>query len=162
MTRALSAFRVPPRAVLLVAAMAVSIAACGGSDADELDMRVDDDAAMDTTPAGTPAPPTLPSLQEDAERHARVALSEWAVAVNRPQLPEGELTLQVSNTGIEPHALVVEGPEGVSARTPPLEPGDVRTLSVDLAPGTYRLFCPDTVGGGAHADRGMSAALVVR
>lgn len=154
--------RVRLRALLPAAVLGLSIVACGESDADEIDMRVDDDVAMDTTPAGTPAPPTLPSLMEDAERHVRLTLSEWAVALNRSQLPDGEITLQITNAGIEPHALAVEGPEGVSARTEPIEPGEVRAWSVELEPGTYRLFCPDSVGGGAHADRGMSTPLVVR
>lgn len=135
--------------------------ACGGSDAGEADMRVDEGSAMDTTPAGTPAPPSLPAIAEDVQRQTSIVLSEWQVAPGEDLLPAGEITFQIANTGSEPHVLAVEG-EGVSERSDSVPPGGTANLTLELAAGTYRLFCPDGAGADAHAGRGMSAAFVVR
>jgi hypothetical protein len=135
--------------------------ACAGSDAGETDMRVDGEAAMDTTPAGTPAPPSIPAITQDARRQTTVTLHEWGVAIEAEALPAGEFTFQAANAGAEPHALAVEG-AGLTDRTDPIPPGGAASLAVRLAPGTYRLFCPDSTGGASHASRGMSVPLVVR
>jgi plastocyanin len=155
----------PPRfaaAPALAAVLALLLLlGCGGSDADREDMRVEGGAAMDTTPAGTPAPPSLPVLAEDARRQTTVVLREWSLEPAADAVPAGEVSFQAMNTGTEPHTLAVDG-AGVDARTAPIGPGETATLTVALEPGTYRLFCPDDAGGAAHASRGMSAALVVR
>lgn len=137
------------------------VGACGGSDAGEADMRVDEGSAMDTTPAGTPAPPSLPTIAQDVQRQTTVTLAEWRVTPAEDLLPAGEITFQVANAGSEPHTLAVEG-KGVSQRSEPIAPGGAASLTLELPPGTYRLFCPDGAGGDAHANRGMSAPFVVR
>ncbi|HEX6069044.1 MAG TPA: cupredoxin domain-containing protein [Longimicrobiaceae bacterium] len=144
-----------------VAALAILMPACGGSDADSRDMRVEGRAAMDTTPAGTPAPPSLPVLADDARRQTTVVLREWSLEPGADAVPAGEVTFQAMNTGGESHTLAIDG-GGVDARTPPIGPGETATLTVALEPGTYRLFCPDGEGGATHASRGLSAPLVVR
>jgi plastocyanin len=124
-------------------------------------MRVDGRAAMDTTPAGTPAPPSLPALADDARRHTTVVLREWSLEPAADAVPSGDVTFQAMNTGSEFHTLAIDG-AGVDARTTPIGPGETATLTVALEPGTYRLFCPDGEGGATHASRGLSAPLVVR
>lgn len=155
--------RRPPRspvAPALVAALAVLAPGCGGSDADAEDMRVEGRAAMDTTPAGTPAPPSIPALAADARREITVVLREWSLQPGPDAVPAGEVTFEAMNTGTEAHTLAIDG-AGADARTPPIGPGETATLTVVLEPGTYRLFCPDGEGGAAHASRGLSAPLVV-
>jgi plastocyanin len=137
------------------------LSACGDSDADRRDMRVEEGAAMDTTPAGTPAPPSTPAIASDLDRQTAVTLTEWNVTLNADALPAGEVTFQAANTGVEVHSLAIEG-SGVSERTEPIAPGGASSLTVHLEPGTYRLYCPDGSGDSAHAARGMSAGLVVR
>ena len=124
-------------------------------------MRVDENAAMDTTPAGTPAPPSAPAIASDLARQTTVTLAEWGIAIAADALPAGEITFQAANTGTEAHTLAIDGP-GVAERSESIEPGGARSLTVVLEPGTYRLYCPDGTGEDAHAGRGMSAPLVVR
>lgn len=152
--------RRPARAVAAIGLLA-ALTACGGSDADDTDMRVDAGAVMDTTPGGTAAPPTLPSLAGDSRRQTTVTLREWEVALADDALPAGEVTFQAMNTGTAPHALAVQGPD-IDARTEPIEPGGTAALTLQLAPGTYRLFCPDAPADGRHDERGMSTPLVAR
>lgn len=149
------------RLVPIAVAFWTAIAGCGGSDADPSDMRVDAGAAMDTTPAGTPAPPSLPGLAGEARRQTTVVLREWEVATDDDALAAGDVTFQVMNTGTAPHALAVTGP-GTDARTEPIEPGGTGSLAVALAPGTYHLYCPDETDGDRHDELGMTTPLVVR
>lgn len=137
------------------------LCACGGSDADERDMRVDDEAAMDTTPAGTPAPPSVPAIAGDLDRQTTVTMTEWSVTLDADALPAGEITFQAANTGVEAHTLAIDGP-GVAESTEPIGPGGASSLTVQLEPGTYRVYCPDGIGEDAHGVRGMSAPIVVR
>lgn len=141
--------------------LSTAVTGCGAPGDEVADMRVNEGSAMDTTPAGTPAPPTPSSIASDTERQTAVILSEWEVATRDDALPAGEITFQVTNSGTEPHALAVDG-YGVAERSEPIPPGGASTLTVQLAPGTYRLYCPDGGGDTAHAQRGMSAPFVVR
>jgi hypothetical protein len=112
-------------------------------------------------PAGTPAPPSLPTLAEDARRDTRVTLTDSSVVAADDLLPAGEISFQVVNTGSATHTLALEG-EGVAQRTEPIEAGATGSLTAVLSPGTYRLYCPDGEEGGSHALRRMSAPVVVR
>lgn len=140
---------------------AVLLPGCERSDADRLDMRVNEDAAMDTTPAGTPAPPSLPVVAQETERQSAVALDEWTLAAVPEAVRAGEVTLLATNAGSEVHSLAITGP-GVEQRTGPIDPGGTAALTVRLEPGTYRLFCPEEGPDGRHAERGMSAPFAVR
>lgn len=132
---------------------------CGQPDDDLDGMAVDRDAAMDTTPAGTPAPPSPDVIAEDQERVVSVNLREWTVELSRPTVPAGEVTFEAMNTGTVEHALEVEG-EGVEEETAPIPPGGTATLTVTLGPGTYEVYCPVT-GEYDHQAQGMTTTLVV-
>lgn len=151
----------PIRAMLL-AALPLALAACGGEeDANnhEKSMAVDPDAAMDTTPAGTPAPPSPGTIADDQRRRVSVRLLEWDVQTSRDTVPAGEITFEVMNTGTMEHALEVEG-GSVEEETDHIAPGGTATLTLRLEPGTYELYCP-VVNGGEHRARGMRTELVV-
>lgn len=124
-------------------------------------MRVDGESAMDTTPAGTPAPPSIATISGDAQRQTAVTLAEWSLSSADDALPAGEVTFQISNTGSEAHSLAIDG-GGITARSEPVPPGGAGSLTVELAPGTYRLYCPDGAESESHATRGMTLPFVAR
>ncbi|HWN20537.1 MAG TPA: cupredoxin domain-containing protein [Gaiellaceae bacterium] len=68
----------------------------------------------------------------------------------------GETTFTVSNEGEFPHALEIEG-NGIEEETEELAPGESGSVTVELEPGEYELYCPV----GDHRDRGMVGTLVV-
>jgi hypothetical protein len=141
--------------------LVASLIGCGGSDADTTDMRVDDESAMDTTPAGTAAPPSLPGIATDISRQTSIVLSEWKVEPASDALPAGEVTFQVMNTGTQMHRLAIEGP-AVDARSEAIAAGATAAFRVELPPGTYRLYCPEVSEGVRHDGRGMTVPFVVR
>lgn len=155
-------FAVSPMRGTLLAALALALAACGGEDEannQEKSIAVEPDAAMDTTPAGTPAPPSPGILADDQRRTVSVRLLEWDVRTSRDTVPAGEITFEVMNTGTMEHALEVEG-GSVEEETDHIAPGGTATLALRLEPGTYELYCP-VVNGGEHRARGMRTELVV-
>ena len=68
----------------------------------------------------------------------------------------GETTFTLSNEGEFPYALEIEG-NGIEEETAELGPGESASLTVELEPGEYELYCPV----GDHRDRGMEGTLVV-
>jgi plastocyanin len=68
----------------------------------------------------------------------------------------GETTFTVSNDGEFPHALEIEG-NGLEEETDTIDPGGSGSLTVDLEPGEYVLYCPV----GNHREQGMEGTLVV-
>jgi uncharacterized cupredoxin-like copper-binding protein len=71
-------------------------------------------------------------------------------------VPAVRFPFDVQNDGKIPHDLVVEG-NGIDEKTPLLDAGQSKTLSVDLKPGTYDLYC--SVPG--HKEAGMDVKLTV-
>ena len=73
------------------------------------------------------------------------------------ELPAGETTFEVTNAGTFPHNLEIEG-QGVEAVLDAnLEPGQSGTLEVELAAGTYEVYCPV----GNHEAEGMRLEVTV-
>lgn len=54
----------------------------------------------------------------------------------------GATQFQVTNNGTQQHTFAIEGMGLEAQLDAPLAPLEVRTLTVDLKPGTYRLYCP--------------------
>ena len=68
--------------------------------------------------------------------------------------PAGTITFNVTNRGVHPHNLEIENEDaGIEMEMfeENLQPGETGTLTVDLAPGTYTVYCPVD----DHADFGM-------
>jgi uncharacterized cupredoxin-like copper-binding protein len=82
--------------------------------------------------------------------------TEFNIALPRIAVHAGRVTFDVQNDGKIPHDLVVQG-NGVDEKTPLLDAGQSKTLSVDLKPGTYDLYC--SVPG--HKEAGMDVKLTV-
>ena len=118
------------RLVLLVAVL-LAVAACG-SEEDE----GGDGGAAETI--------------EVSETEFR--LEPATVTLDEP----GTYTFRAVNDGSVDHALEVEG-GGVEEETDTIAPGDSAELTVELAAGTYELYCPI----GNHREQGMEGSVEV-
>lgn len=119
----------------LLAASLVATAACGDDD---------DDDGDDGDNGGS------------AQR-VEVTLADFSV-----EMPDtaaaGQTTFVVTNSGKVAHNFEIEG-EGLEEEfEADLQPGETQELTIDLEPGTYKVYCP--VAG--HEDAGMVTELVVK
>lgn len=118
-------------------------------------------AGAPIVPAGTPAPaaPAAADAAAAEPQEVDVALSNFVIEMP-DTITAGPTRFAIANTGQAPHNFVIEG-NGVSKRLANnLQPGQSGFLNVDLAPGTYTVFCP--VGEGAHRAQGMELTLTVQ
>jgi len=93
-------------------------------------------------------------------RVARVAVTEkeYSIAVKPSSLEAGKTTFVVSNKGTIPHALDISGPGLKSTvKVKEIAPGKSRSVTVTLAGGTFKLWCPLP----GHAALGMTRSLKV-
>jgi hypothetical protein len=105
--------------------------------------------------AGTP----VAEAQAAGPQIVDVGLSNFVIEMP-DTLPAGPTRFAITNNGQAPHNFVIEG-NGQSRRLANnLQPGQSGFLNIDLAPGTYTIFCP--VGEGAHRAQGMELALTVQ
>ena len=96
--------------------------------------------------------------QAGSAQTIQVSLFEWGLEPSDLTLAPGTYTFAGTNDGTMPHALALEG-EGISAATPDASypPGESQSFTVNLAPGTYEIFCP--IPG--HRQAGMVATITV-
>jgi plastocyanin len=101
------------------------------------------------TPSGTPAPARV-----------QVVAKEYSFTLSRPEVPAGEVVIELVNRGEDMHNMhVLEPTEGTEpGALPNTDPGSVRDLKLKLHAGSYTLFC--SLPG--HEAKGMKATLVVR
>jgi plastocyanin len=94
-----------------------------------------------------------------AAASAPVAVSLSEFAIDMPDsLPAGPTTFEVTNDGTIEHSFEIEG-QGIEEELEHnLQPGETLTLQVDLAPGTYEVYCPvdDHRGEGMERDLTVS------
>jgi uncharacterized cupredoxin-like copper-binding protein len=133
-----------------VSVMIASVLPGGGIDAA---------AAQESTAAATPSADAADGADAAAEPLVvDVALSEFTIDMPT-EIVAGATRFSITNTGNAPHGFILEG-NGVNKRLANnLQPGTSAFLNVDLAPGTYTIFCP--VGEGAHRANGMELELTV-
>ena len=94
---------------------------------------------------------------DDAPEVVTVTLTDSSIDVSPPLVGHGKVGLEVVNDGQLEHAFQVVGPGTDEHSDEFLTTGEHRRLWLKLAPGTFRVLCPD----GDHAKRGMSARLTV-
>jgi uncharacterized cupredoxin-like copper-binding protein len=87
-----------------------------------------------------------------------VTLSEWKVEMSRDTLKAGPITFRVKNSGTMVHGFQVEGP-GVDKGTQQIPAGQSLSLTVNLKPGTYELYCP--MAEQTHKKAGMTKKITV-
>ena len=127
------------RLVLLLVLVAIPVAGCGSDDGA-------DEGAQATVEATT----------ESAAQTIQVDAMDFMFMPEDLQAEPGEVTFELTNSGQAPHALEIEG-EGVEEETDTIDGGESTTLTVELAEGTYRIYCPV----GDHEERGMVGTLTV-
>ena len=94
-----------------------------------------------------------------AARVVKAELREWKISLNSPRVSSGRVTIEVHNSGTAAHSFEIEG-NGIEERTRPVAPDSTITLSVELKPGKYDIYCP--LGSGLHKKMGMTASLAVQ
>jgi plastocyanin len=137
--------------------VALMTAACGGQDAlaDEMtDTLPELESPAATEPA--PAPAAAPATST-----LTATLTEWDVTLSQQSVPAGTVIIDVVNEGTVPHVLEVEG-AGEEWETDPIEPGGRVSMSLELAAGEYRLYCPIDSAGTNHEAQGMVTQLRVQ
>jgi hypothetical protein len=114
-----------------------------------------------TGPAPAPGQPGPPAPDAPAlPRFVSVAAREFSLTLSRPLVGAGAVTVELRNSGEDPHNLVVS-PEGTHtplASFSEIGPGTYERRSVTLAPGRYQLWCSLEF----HEGLGMSTTLGVQ
>ncbi len=135
--------------VLIAIMVPLTLAACGDDD------ETTTAASSETTAAETT---TAEETTASGGGGETVAISEtdFALDPSDATVAAGSVTFDVSNDGDTVHNLEVEG-DGVEEVTDDLEPGASGQLTVDLAAGTYEMYCAI----GNHRDLGMDGTVTV-
>ncbi|MFN4218477.1 MAG: cupredoxin domain-containing protein [Candidatus Bipolaricaulia bacterium] len=97
-------------------------------------------------------PPYAPAVQEIS-----VVLKDGQIIPARMTIKAGTVRFVVRNQGTIDHGFEVEG-QGIEEEIDPFPPGRTQTLELELAPGTYEVYCQ--VPG--HKELGMKGELIVR
>lgn len=120
-----------------------------------------------------PAPPRTgaapdPAPVDPREGGLEIGLAEWAVTLESAAIRPGRVTFAIHNAGTRAHGFEIEAEgadssgsgsgDGLKAEGALLDPGDSERLTLDLAPGVYKVEC--LVDG--HDDLGMEILLEVR
>ncbi|HEX6219785.1 MAG TPA: cupredoxin domain-containing protein, partial [Acidimicrobiia bacterium] len=93
------------------------------------------------------------AAEADETASANIELAEWEITGDL-EVPQGELTITLSNTGSMIHNLTFEN----GLRSDDVNAGETVSVEVgELQPGSYTIFC-DIPG---HRAAGMEARLVV-
>lgn len=153
--------------VFLIAGLVLFAFACQRETSDVSQ----NDPSKSTTATGAPqdAPPQSslnPASNPDRDEPAssatpasptqEVHLIEYMVHVPAT-LSAGRTGFNVENGGKEDHAFVIEG-NGIREETEVLKTGGTSSVTVDLTPGTYTVYCPVK----DHAQKGMKTTVTVR
>jgi uncharacterized cupredoxin-like copper-binding protein len=110
----------------------------------------------DALPMATPEAGTAASEAMVAGDQVPVSLIEFAIDMPT-NLPAGEVTFQIANDGEFTHSFEIENEAMEEELEPALEPGQSGTLTVNLEPGTYTVYCPV----GNHREQGMEIQVTV-
>jgi uncharacterized cupredoxin-like copper-binding protein len=95
-----------------------------------------------------PGPAASPTVE--------VQLTEYAI--NMPAtLPRGMQTLRIINSGKENHSFAITGNGIAQQLSQPLTRGDTSQMAVNLAPGSYTVYCPED----GHRGKGMQRTISV-
>lgn len=145
--------RISGLVALLLAA--VMVTACTPAE-DTADTMADTGAFA--APPATAAPP---GDTGQAARTVHVVLNEWRVSPSETTLAPGPVTFHTMNEGQYQHALEVQRGSD-EWQTGNIPAGGTGTVTVNLTPGTYTLYCPIADSHGNHRQMGMQATITVQ
>lgn len=131
----------------ITALAALLVAACGGGGQQP--------ASQQPPAAQAPTSSQAPAAGRPAANVITASEQEWSITLSRTTAPAGTYTFTIKNNGSIEHDFVIEG---MNARTGNFPPGQTRTLTVTLKPGTYTIIC-DIPG---HEEAGMKTQLTVQ
>jgi uncharacterized cupredoxin-like copper-binding protein len=142
--------------------VATALAGCARTGDTATDTAAADTAsgAIETTPSPSTAAPTVGTVTGESDL-IHIPLREWSIRVSKSPIRAGSSTFHSMNEGKYQHAFEIEG-NGQEWKVDPIKPGGTATLTANLTPGTYRVYCPLVDTHGNHRERGMSTTLVVR
>jgi plastocyanin len=107
--------------------------------------------------ASSSSPPTSGgTVAPGSGSKVTVGETEYKLALSTDSFTPGPYTFTAVNNGKIVHSLEIDGP-GVHAVTSDIEPGQSASISVQLQPGKYDVFCP--IPG--HKALGMNAEITV-
>lgn len=138
-----------PSTAVVAAGLALGgllLAGCGGSAAPT--------APSATAPSAAASAATEPSEGTVVE----VEMTEFALEFSQDTFTPGTYTFKAPNAGQFPHTISITGP-GVAGATAggPAQGGEEVSMTVDLQPGTYKVWCPVR----DHEARGMVSEITV-
>ena len=128
-------------------AIPFALAACGDDDSESESASSGETTAAETT---TEAESTTAGGGGGGGETVEISETEFAIEPADVSVKAGTVTFSVTNDGQQAHDLEVEG-NGVEEVTETLDPGASGELTVDLEPGTYKMYC--TIDG--HEGLGM-------
>jgi uncharacterized cupredoxin-like copper-binding protein len=135
--------------IALAVAIPLTVSACGGGD--------DTSSTSAATTTESSSTSTTASGGGGAGGAVDISETEYKLDPSDPTASSGEVTINVANDGGTTHNLEIEG-NGVEEETADLQPGQSDSLSVDLKPGDYEIYC--AIDG--HKDLGMEGTLTVQ
>jgi uncharacterized cupredoxin-like copper-binding protein len=135
-----------------IAALAVALAGCGGSDNNNSTTA---SAAGGTSTA--PAPGTDTSGVGGVAAPVDVELKDFAIVPSSDSFKQGKVTFNARNTGNTQHNLTIKGPGVSDEQTSTFGPGASDSVTVNVAAGSYELYC--SVPG--HKAAGMDLTITV-
>ena len=92
----------------------------------------------------------------DSDDQVEVSLREYDIDPGPVRVSAGDVEFVISNDGERVHELAVTTQDGTE-RSGEIEPGDSKSMTVDLAPGRYRMYDPRS----DYRDRGMKSTIIV-
>ena len=146
----------PVRGLAILAVAVAALTACG-TDADG-EASVAASPSSPTSETGAAEPPAATSTDGPAEAQTVSATEgEMYIELSQDEFTAGSTTIEVTNEGSATHDFVVERDGEDVAATDTIAPGSSTTLTVDLEPGEYVIYC--SVGN--HRALGMEVTVTV-
>jgi uncharacterized cupredoxin-like copper-binding protein len=136
--------------ILLLSAIAIPIAGCGGDDDDSGGSSNNSGAANTNTGGGASAGGGQ-TLKIAADPSGALKFDKSSLSAKA-----GKVTIVMDNPSDLPHAVEVEG-QGMEIKGETVEKGGVSKASGELKPGKYEFYCPVD----SHKQAGMKGTLTV-
>ena len=133
------------------AAAAIPLAGCGGGGDDN-------NTSADTSGGSATEASTTGGGGGGAAQTVDMTAVDYKFDPSDPAVKSGEVTLDLTNNGQQPHSLEIEDVNGQDQELEgDVSPGQSGTLKVNLPPGKYEFYCP--VPG--HKELGMEGDITV-